>query len=495
ANNPTALQQGVSSLAATAVGNAQRPIEGNASGTTRSAVSAGTITITDNAGQQAKTGKDADTTVASLNRDTEHANGSVGKIFDKQKVEDQQALAQLQAQVVQQAAPMLYTKVGDMLDKQPPEVKVAVHALVGGLVSRALGGEFAAGAVGAGAAELAMVTFGKDLLSIKDLSEGDRKALVQLVGMAISGVAAGAAGGSTAGVAAAVGTTQAAVQNNYLKHNQIKDREKELTDCRAKGGGPCEVEIQKKYDEISAKNTAGINYDSVMTPVFLEGDKAGLERMLTDPACDSACQAQGRRSLKEINTALNVIKQADHIRQTGDMALLALDIATLGDFAAGRIITSTVVKEFFAKKLGREISEDAATNLLKTLPDRMLADNIVGDGMILHPVKSSPENLLAAAQQPFKEGQLITNAGRAVTKHPEYFGFDSTQELRKIYRSDAELNELANSTLQDVLKNGVRTTGAGGRYPSGWVTYTLPDGRAASWTSSGDFIGFRGVIR
>ncbi|MCT7329106.1 hypothetical protein [Ralstonia mojiangensis] len=65
ANNPTALQQGVSSLAATAVGNAQRPIEGNASGTTRSAVSAGTVTITDNAGQQAKTGKDADTTVSS----------------------------------------------------------------------------------------------------------------------------------------------------------------------------------------------------------------------------------------------------------------------------------------------------------------------------------------------------------------------------------------------------------------------------------------------
>jgi filamentous hemagglutinin len=99
-----------------------------------------------------------------------------------------------------------------MLDKQRPEVKVAVHALVGGLVSRALGGEFAAGAAGAGAAELAMVTFGKDLLAIKDLSEGDRKALVQLVGMAISGVAAGAAGGSTAGVAAAVGTTQAAVR-------------------------------------------------------------------------------------------------------------------------------------------------------------------------------------------------------------------------------------------------------------------------------------------
>ncbi|MGA3891474.1 hemagglutinin repeat-containing protein, partial [Ralstonia nicotianae] len=106
---PTPMQQGVSNLASNAVGNAQGPIAGNASGTTRSAISAGTVVITDNAGQVAKTGKDAQATVAGLNRDTEHANdGAIGKIFDKQKVEEQQEIARLQAQVVQQAAPILY---------------------------------------------------------------------------------------------------------------------------------------------------------------------------------------------------------------------------------------------------------------------------------------------------------------------------------------------------------------------------------------------------
>lgn len=100
---------------------------------------------------------------------------------------------------------------------------------------------------------------------------------------------------------------------------------------------------------------------------------------------------------------------------------------------------------------------------------------------------------MAAAQQPFREGQAITNAGRAVTKHPEYFGFESTEALRQIYRTDAQLNELATRSVQEMLLNGVRTTGAGGRYPGGWVTYTLPDGRAASWTAAGEFIGFRGV--
>ena len=37
------------------------------------------------------------------------------------------------------------------------------------------------------------------------------------------------------------------------------------------------------------------------------------------------------------------------------------------------------------------------------------------------------------AISPFKGGNL-TNAGRAVTKHPKYFGFESTDDLSKVYR-------------------------------------------------------------
>ena len=96
------------------------------------------------------------------------------------------------------------------------------------------------------------------------------------------------------------------------------------------------------------------------------------------------------------------------------------------------------------------------------------------------------------AISPFKGGNL-TNAGRAVTKHPEYFGFESTEALMKVYRSPSALNNLGSSTLKDILRNGVRTTGAGGRYPNGWVTYTLPNGNAASWELDGTFIGFRGI--
>ncbi len=255
---PTPMQQGVNNLVSNAVSNAQGPIAGNASGTTRSAISAGTVVITDNAGQLAKTGKDADATIAGLNRDTAHANdGAIGKIFDKEKVEERQEIARLQAQVVQQVAPLLYKQVGNFLEKQPTEVRVAVHALVGGLISRAMGGEFAAGAIGAGAATLAVETFGKQLLAIDGLSEGDRKALVQLVGMAVSGVAAGAAGGSSAGVAAAVGTAQSAIQNNYLKHVDRAAYDKAKAACGQSNAKACaEAEIYAEQDRTNNKNLA-----------------------------------------------------------------------------------------------------------------------------------------------------------------------------------------------------------------------------------------------
>jgi RHS repeat-associated protein len=96
------------------------------------------------------------------------------------------------------------------------------------------------------------------------------------------------------------------------------------------------------------------------------------------------------------------------------------------------------------------------------------------------------------AISPFK-GQKLTNAGRAATKHPEYFGFESTEALMKTLKTPEAINRLASERLKAVLRNGKMTTGSGGRYPQGWVTFTLKNGNAASWDSSGKFIGFRGL--
>ena len=92
----------------------------------------------------------------------------------------------------------------------------------------------------------------------------------------------------------------------------------------------------------------------------------------------------------------------------------------------------------------------------------------------------------------FKGGSL-TNIGRAVTKHPQYFGFESTEALMKVFRNPNAINKLGSDMVKDILRNGGKSTGAGGRYPQGWVTFTLPNGNAASWSVDGVFIGFRGL--
>ncbi|MGF6599823.1 filamentous hemagglutinin [Paraburkholderia sp. GAS448] len=60
---------------------------GDASGTTKSAISGGTITITDGAAQQQLTGQTADEAVAGISRDTSDTRGTVAPIFDKDKIE------------------------------------------------------------------------------------------------------------------------------------------------------------------------------------------------------------------------------------------------------------------------------------------------------------------------------------------------------------------------------------------------------------------------
>ncbi|MBR8036505.1 hemagglutinin repeat-containing protein [Burkholderia vietnamiensis] len=59
----------------------------DASSTTRSGISGGSIKITDNAKQQQLTGKTADETVASVNRDTSNTGGALAPIFDKDKIQ------------------------------------------------------------------------------------------------------------------------------------------------------------------------------------------------------------------------------------------------------------------------------------------------------------------------------------------------------------------------------------------------------------------------
>ncbi|MFA9439657.1 hypothetical protein ACDA63_08475 [Uliginosibacterium sp. sgz301328] len=245
----------------TPAANGQAPIEGQATGTTKSVISQGTIVITDNDEQIARTGKTADETIASINHDAETANGKIDKIFDAQQVKEQQELADLRAQTMQQAAPLLYKNVGDMLEGQDESVKVAVHALVGGLVSKALGGDFGTGAAAVGGATAAIALLKDQLDLLPDLSANERNAILQLAGDTVAYVVAG--GGSQ--WAAAAGTAGMADTYNRMLHQNEYDKAKRYAKQVAEKLGISEQEAEERIiaemmrnsDQQTAEATGG----------------------------------------------------------------------------------------------------------------------------------------------------------------------------------------------------------------------------------------------
>jgi hypothetical protein len=82
----------------------------------------------------------------------------------------------------------------------------------------------------------------------------------------------------------------------------------------------------------------------------------------------------------------------------------------------------------------------------------------------------------------------LTNAGRALTKHPEVIG-ETKQTLRQGLRSDESINDAASDVLKSIIRNGVPRTENLPRYGS--VTeIQIPNGFGARWYTGGDFIGF-----
>nr|WP_281247815.1 DUF637 domain-containing protein [Halomonas ilicicola] len=139
------------------------------------------------------------------------------------------------------ASGVLFNAVGDFaLEHNWPDgspQKIALHALSGGLVAEAMGGEFRDGAIPAGANE-ALVDY------LATLVDDDPKLLVfasQLTGI----VAAELSGGD---VNQGAQIAAQATEYNYLSHEQIDDYVDELDGCEARGD--CTA-IEQKYHALS----------------------------------------------------------------------------------------------------------------------------------------------------------------------------------------------------------------------------------------------------
>ena len=121
------------------------PVKGDASSRTTSTIAPGTIDIRENPTQD----------ISALSRDTENALNELGRIFDKKKIEEQQELA---AVFGEEAFRLAHNMKDDGSGR-----KIAVHAIIGELMSQITGAGFAPGAVGAGLNEaLINAVKGKD---------------------------------------------------------------------------------------------------------------------------------------------------------------------------------------------------------------------------------------------------------------------------------------------------------------------------------------------
>ena len=174
------------------------PAKGDANSTTNAAVAPGMIDIRENPTQD----------ISALNRDTNNALNELGRIFDKQKIEEQQELAKAFGEEA--------FRLAHNLPDDGSGRKVAVHAIIGGIMSQITGAGFASGAIGAGVNEAII----GEIKKIKD--PGTAQIVSAIVGAAAAKAVGGNAGSGAS--AAASGTKW-----NYLLEWQYRRMQEELS--------------------------------------------------------------------------------------------------------------------------------------------------------------------------------------------------------------------------------------------------------------------------
>ncbi|MFZ6050156.1 toxin C-terminal domain-containing protein [Pseudomonas sp. CR3202] len=136
----------------------------------------------------------------------------------------------------------IYKKVGDSLVGTGIPTKVAVHAIVGGLIAEAAGGDFRTGALAAGANEALIDSFGKELFP----GEAHERVLAmtsQLIGITV----AAAAGGDEKAQEKAGWVAQQATVFNYLKHAEVEQMLEERAAC---GDKECRLDVQERWAQL-----------------------------------------------------------------------------------------------------------------------------------------------------------------------------------------------------------------------------------------------------
>nr|WP_236249268.1 DUF637 domain-containing protein [Pseudomonas cichorii] len=133
--------------------------------------------------------------------------------------------------------------------------KVAAHALLGGLKSMAMGGDFKTGALAGGANEM-MVQYLADLVLPENYDpngSGSQQGQANLLAMSqLMGVLAAVVTGGDPNIAANIAAT--ATQYNYLSHSDLERAAKELLNCD--NNSKCLMEAHARYYQLSRDQEA-----------------------------------------------------------------------------------------------------------------------------------------------------------------------------------------------------------------------------------------------
>ncbi|WGE56340.1 hemagglutinin repeat-containing protein [Actinobacillus equuli] len=193
--------------------------------TTSSAISDNIdLQITDSDKQKALTGKTAEETLQSLNRDVENANGKVEK-QDLTKLQEQQEASQIVAEMGAKA-------VGDLAQfmewEEGSPQKLALHGLVGYLSAKVGGGNTAAGTLSAMSSEYINTEIANYLVNNTALTEDERNAIQQASAAGLGALIGASLGGNSTEVKQSAQMALRTEKFNRQLHPEEKQRIKDL---------------------------------------------------------------------------------------------------------------------------------------------------------------------------------------------------------------------------------------------------------------------------
>ncbi|WP_238340271.1 DUF637 domain-containing protein [Pseudomonas sp. SWRI18] len=185
--------------------------------------------------------------------------------------------------VINIAGAVAANQIGEinLVDGSP--TKIAAHALLGGLKSMAMGGDFQTGALAGGANE-ALVQYLAELVLPDNYNPnlpGNQQAQVNLLAMSqLLGVLAAVVTGGDPELAANI--TANATQYNYLSHSDLERASKELLGCGNET--ICAENAYAKYHDLSMKQTAQALIDCGNNPQMC----AKVSMLVAEAEADSA---------------------------------------------------------------------------------------------------------------------------------------------------------------------------------------------------------------